>query len=93
MLILVGGCPDFLLKDVFALYGVPRLRLSSCQISLLPSVSFPPVVYISEWLTHGEAILCLEAIHPMRVKVSMISDMKMALRGEVVSIPVISCRA
>jgi len=93
VLIFVSGCTDFLLKVVHALYGVPWLRLSSCQISLLPSVSLPPIVYISEWLKHGEATLCLEAIHPVRMKVSMISVMKMVLRSELVSTPVISCHA
>ena len=88
MLIFVSGCTDLLLKVVDALYGVSRLRLSACQISLLSSVSFPLVVCISEWLTHGEVIMCLEAIHPVRVKVSMISVMKMVLRGELVSTPV-----
>ena len=87
MLIFVSGCTDFLVKDVDALYGVSRLRL----IFLLPSVSLPTVVCISEWLTHGETTLCLKAIHPVRVKVSMISVMWMVLRGEQVSTPVISC--
>jgi hypothetical protein len=57
VLIFVSGCTDLLLKVVDALYGVSRLRLSACQISLLSSVSFPLVVCISEWLTHGEVIM------------------------------------
>ena len=56
---------------------------------LAPFCSLPFIIYTSERLTHGEATLCLEAIHPVRVKVSMISVMKMVLRGELVSIPVI----
>jgi len=91
VLIFVSGSTDLLLKAVDALYGVSQLRLRACQISLLPSGSIPPVISILEWLTHGEANLSLiEAIHPVRVKVSKISVMKMVLRGELVSTPVIS---
>jgi len=41
--------------------------------------------YTSERLTYGEATLHLEDIHPVRVKVFMISVMTMVLRNELES--------
>jgi len=95
VLIFVSGCTDFLLKVVDALYGVHWLRLSSCLISLAP-FCFPSSrrIYFGMAYVLRSKLVCLETIHPVRVKVSMIIIiMKILLKGEVVSIPVISCRA
>jgi len=54
---------------------------------LAPLVSFPSLSIPRE--AYGEATLCLEVIHPVRVKVSLISAMKMVLSDELVSITVI----
>jgi len=56
---------------------------------LPPFCLLPLIIYTCERLTLGEATWCLEAIHPVRVRVYMISAMKMVLRDELLCIPVI----
>ena len=68
------------------------ISLNSYLISLAPFCFLPPLVYVLRWLTHGEEPFCLEAIYPVRMKVSKISVIKMTLRGELVSTAVVSLR-